>query len=556
MGSDHDCCRSCMSESPRQYVKMSDTPFGEQTLYSEMFKDCTDIDVEQDNLSKMLCLSCSNALKFAFEFRRQSRKTHETLMKNIIPKTDVLAIKTEKPSEHSNLLEVMLTEERGVTVKEENDQADYFEDSWVPDTAPEVEMTVVEKTGSLRCDICNKEFPKPSQLRAHFHKIHKEIQCTFCSEVIIGKYQLDKHERLVHQIVRQEEKYQMQDAQDMTVSDGKYKWKGFYCYAYGCRELFNSANGLAQHLQELEGDANHMPHCELCGKNFHKRGQMRVHINHFHKEVECSQCSTVLNGQYRLEKHEKNVHGVTNNVSTACPICNRVYKSRRCMLIHKNYKHSTKEQSCPCEICGKVMGCKSSLKSHIKLVHNDNSRPFPCEQCGKSFKTRGALNTHIPTHSVVNTVTCDICGIKLKNPFYLHAHKKLHSDKYEIACEICGGVFKNWSYLKSHLNTHAEHKGVQCKICLKTYKSEKLCKKHVETIHREPTFKCDQCNKGYTKASMLRDHIISEHEKRRIWECKYEGCEKAYYRRAHLNHHVKVIHLNHVKKGAKEPTAL
>lgn len=123
----------------------------------------------------------------------------------------------------------------------------------------------------------------------------------------------------------------------------------------------------------------------------------------------------------------------------------------------------------------------------------------------------------------------------------------------QVACEVCGVVFKCWSYLKTHLRSHEEHQGVQCKICHKSFKSDKHCQTHVLRSHRAPTFNCDQCGKGYNRARMLKEHIIAEHEKRRIWVCSYEGCDKAYYRKPHLNHHVRVIHL---RQGPKEPTSL
>lgn len=522
-----DYCRACMAENPQQFINMSDVSRDDQTTYAKMFLDCTNIDIFQDDLPKKLCLACSRALKFAFDFKRQSLNTHEALIEKFKPRTDILKFLQVK-TEVNEGVELVLCEDGGLSVlKEEADNDDDFS----YDVSPTTPMSATDEKKPLnkdqpkykwkgfycysnnckelfdsanalanhlaavegkadhlfRCDYCEKEFPKRVRIRQHILQYHKEMTCSQCNELVMGKYFFMKHERNVHKIFRSEldtercignkvyknrhknykhskdnlfkcnicekwlstkaalqnhvrvhkteadKKIKIEDRDRSDDDQCKYKWKGFYCYAYGCHELFNSISELNSHLQQLEGDPGHLNQCDICKKQFTKRTQLRAHLTLIHKEMECPECHETIIGRYNLNKHEKLVHGADTDVSTPCPICNKVYRSRRLMQIHKSYKHlREKEFKYPCELCGKVMGCKWSLKSHMKM-HLDNSKPFACETCGKAFRSRGALNCHLPTHAKENKVECDICGIKLKNPNYLPEHKKLHSDKYEVS---------------------------------------------------------------------------------------------------------------------------
>ncbi len=66
-----------------------------------------------------------------------------------------------------------------------------------------------------------------------------------------------------------------------------------------------------------------------------------------------------------------------------CDDCDKIYKTKKCLRVHIQLKHST-IKSLQCEKCDKYFPNQYSLKNHLRQVHP--SKLHSCSFCGSSFK--------------------------------------------------------------------------------------------------------------------------------------------------------------------------
>lgn len=124
-----------------------------------------------------------------------------------------------------------------------------------------------------------------------------------------------------------------------------------------------------QHLsQHLLGAFLGMPHmCEICGKCFRARQQMKRHIK-IHSGLNlhsCSQCGATFHRGDTLKKH---VLTHTKDKPYKCKWgCEKTFVEMSAMLRH-GLTH-TKEKPFACDHCNSSFSLKWNLKIHMKRVH-------------------------------------------------------------------------------------------------------------------------------------------------------------------------------------------
>ena len=77
-----------------------------------------------------------------------------------------------------------------------------------------------------------------------------------------------------------------------------------------------------------------------------------------------------------------------------CNICGMLLKSKECLSLHINAKH-TQKQAYPCNVCGKVFYAPSSRFCHIRRVHASTEQKFHCDYCDKIFTFHYELRNHL-----------------------------------------------------------------------------------------------------------------------------------------------------------------
>lgn len=104
--------------------------------------------------------------------------------------------------------------------------------------------------------------------------------------------------------------------------------------------------------------------------------------------------------------------GATQTVG--CDVCGRSFKQRYEMRIHR--RTHTGERPFSCEVCGKSFMRSSGLTVHMRI--HTGHKPYCCRFCGKSFTQLSSLNYHRRTHSglVPVLVTSSRTGLPLTEP--------------------------------------------------------------------------------------------------------------------------------------------
>lgn len=199
-----------MVDNPRNVVNMRElhtSQNSEKTSLMEMFYQCTDIRLEKDAFSRLLCSPCANALKFAYEFRKQSQLTHSMLVQKVpqrsaepieVGGSDMSPVKTEMvdveyeisgPSERYDFEDESMP-------KTEVDQIEYYAREYLSGDDDDIEYTEEETRHGAENDE-------------------------------------DREERKRRR---------------------RSDWRGYLCISYSCRKLFRSSKEMRNHLVANKGE--------------------------------------------------------------------------------------------------------------------------------------------------------------------------------------------------------------------------------------------------------------------------------------------------------------
>ena len=86
-----------------------------------------------------------------------------------------------------------------------------------------------------------------------------------------------------------------------------------------------------------------------------------------------------------------------------CEICGKEYKKKGSKLEHAN-THSG-EPVYKCDICHQTFNTKTAFRHHLNIHEGKNK----CEECGKCFGSPRNLDIHKKVHSVVKDFQCSVC---------------------------------------------------------------------------------------------------------------------------------------------------
>ncbi|XP_060871383.1 zinc finger protein 260-like [Metopolophium dirhodum] len=258
------------------------------------------------------------------------------------------------------------------------------------------------------CNICDKNFHKPSLLTVHSRKHSgvKPFECDICQKRFTGKGYLKTH-KMTHTRV-----------------------KPFQCDI--CNKAFLRKGDLKRHIMTHTGDKPYK--CDSCDKLFSQAGHLKDH---------------------------KNTH--TGEKPYKCDTCYKVFSQAPNLKRHK--MTHTRIKPFQCDICNKAFSQKADLKKHIRTHTGD--KPYACNNCDKRFTQVGSLKIHKNTHTGYKPYECDSCDKRFYQPEVLKRHKRTHSgDKPFKSCDICDKRFTQAGNLKIHINTHTGVKPYECDLCL------------------------------------------------------------------------------------------
>lgn len=152
---------------------------------------------------------------------------------------------------------------------------------------------------TFNCTDCNKSFKVVTSFNRHlgFHdQEHRRQKCHFCPVRFSHIYSLVRHENRHHGTTH--EIYQKQKPPEKNVKCPR------------CEKSFHTNYDLEDHdrfvHQKLPGAT-----CKLCGKHFRNRSSLNKHhlVHTGDKPFECEQCEAAFKSTWRLINHVARVHG-------------------------------------------------------------------------------------------------------------------------------------------------------------------------------------------------------------------------------------------------------
>ena len=297
--------------------------------------------------------------------------------------------------------------------------------------------TIPETLRVKKCDTCDITFTDPSELNSHFIKVHNSSEaifgCEMCGETWVSHLALELHFITAHQMVR-------------------------YC-CDKCDKAFNQKSLLKQHYAYNHREEETKLPCEVCGKLFSLKQDLRVHL--------------------------RNVH----HIWTRIPDNMKTKNCDKC----DNTKFTN-----PME-----------LNQHLISVHNDE-KDFQCKECHKTWVSHLSLELHMVIDHKMVMYCCGKCGYYVNSAATLKRHHKwVHEEKFDYVCHICAKALRRPNELAHHLaKEHGEGKSkYQCSECGKILGTMSQLKEHLANVHyKEGKFPCDKCDLVYNTKLSLKKH--------------------------------------------------
>lgn len=259
-----------------------------------------------------------------------------------------------------------------------------------------------QRSGSLLCDHCGKEFRCRSQLAVHFqtHTGERPHLCDICGRKFGRQYQLKRHKVLVHA----NRADGAEDAADATAD------APFSCGV--CGKRLKSEAMLSAHARIHTGDKPHR--CGVCLRSFQRAACLKQHHARVHLKVRVSEAAHAE--PRRTSSAEK---------SFPCPVCSKSFRFRSLLASHSMIHSEARPHAC--DFCSRSFRRLSHLKRHREVVHANGARPpqsFVCHICGKDKKCRSQLARHVIIHTGERPFACELCPARFNRSGNLQQHRK------------------------------------------------------------------------------------------------------------------------------------
>ena len=205
------------------------------------------------------------------------------------------------------------------------------------------------KLKCFSCESCGLQFRRKETLKIHEDAVHRKIQhhCNFCSYFSFYKRQVRIHEAVTHR--------------DTEFQCGQCDFKAK-------RQLY-----VNQHVLRFHGTEEYP--CGFCNFKSKWKTGLKKHVRQKHtdtgrKKSICNICGIYLSCQNDVSRHVKEVHD--RSVSYQCSFCAKSFHKKANLKVHLNIH--TGEKPYICTLCGRAFGGASNLYHHKKKHHSDNNK--------------------------------------------------------------------------------------------------------------------------------------------------------------------------------------
>ncbi|XP_062553327.1 zinc finger protein 62 homolog [Armigeres subalbatus] len=244
--------------------------------------------------------------------------------------------------------------------------------------------------------------------------------------------------------------------------------------------------------------------CDLCGATSPTFPLLRDHFRSVHNRddayVLC--CEKRFIRRYDLLNH---VRWHTDPDAFKCELCQRRYKSKDAMIMHRQVKHPDEDLEHDTEPVIKQL---SKSKNRHKEASDEQgiSEEAVAEAAAKMRKTRLEEDEFLSKNF---TMTCDLCGEVAADLTNLRIHFKNEHEEHNAYVVCCDKKFYRRCLLLAHVKCHVDPNAFQCTICQKRYKSYEALTLHKQTKHSD-----EEQSIGVDSKSLIveenKDRIIND----------------------------------------------
>ncbi|XP_060558591.1 zinc finger protein 551-like [Ruditapes philippinarum] len=124
--------------------------------------------------------------------------------------------------------------------------------------------------------------------------------------------------------------------------------------------------------------------CNVCGKNFKRRQDLRRHERGHEGKGPYRCCGRVFREKNEYSQHRCDKHGAPRMFACQHSDCKSSFATNHALKRHVNEVHPLGPRRFSCDNCNEEFCYRYQLSNHISVKHN-HERNHRCTRCGKSY---------------------------------------------------------------------------------------------------------------------------------------------------------------------------
>ncbi|XP_035736839.1 zinc finger protein OZF-like, partial [Vespa mandarinia] len=371
--------------------------------------NCCSIEIsENDILPKLICIECITKLEAFHEFRKECKKSDNTLREYYNVELNV----------GFNLNSIKIYQD--IYVQTDITNATFFQKMEKPSLSTQA-----------------KKIEKQNNFNMYFNTNDDHNQDD--NAIISSKY-------LDHAVSSSSDSQNSFETNDKPQL--QYKWTA------SMRDLETVGIRKSNRLKNRQ-----ISTCNLCKTECTSRKALlehtKLHINEKSTKQKCSRifkceiCNMSFNKKLKLNLHLR-IHGkvpsIKNKKQYLCDVCSKTFVSKSGLQRHLKTHNDSKPYAC--QFCNKTFIILSYKKRHEK-THNGN-KDFVCHICSAAYASPNGFKYHLRLHTGEANYPCEVCGKSFRRKRYLKEHTFTHTGEKPFVCKICGSAYANSGTLFVH----------------------------------------------------------------------------------------------------------